>query len=249
MSNLVLNGDFSSRGDHWTSQTTSFDGNVANVANIGHIKQDIILDSPLKKGDAVRIKFKVSAMYGSQVTVSVTGGSYPAIKQEGEHDIAIILTNDMTTNVLTLKFQASNAFTLDNVWLELENKACTPKDVIQNGDFSNPGSPGEHWTTGGNTSFTNGKANVAGIGHVKQEVTLDRALIKGDIVKVNFALSDLYGTVSVTMAGISHEQITTPGIKNIAFSIPSDHSSNKVILKFQASNAFGIDNIEMIVCL
>ena len=188
-------------------------------------------------------------MYGSQVTVSVTGGSYPAIKQEGEHDIAIILTNDMTTNVLTLKFQASNAFTLDNVWLELENKACTPKDVIQNGDFSNPGSPGENWTTGGNTSFTNGKANVAGIGHVKQEVTLDRALIKGDIVKVNFALSDLYGTVSVTMAGISHEQITTPGIKNIAFSIPSDHSSNKVILKFQASNAFGIDNIEMIVCL
>lgn len=249
MANLVLNGDFSSRGDHWTYKTTSFDGNVANVANIGHIKQTITLDAPLKKGDTVQIKFKVSAMYGSSVTVSVTGGSYPAITKEGEHDIAITLTNDMSTNELTLQFQASNAFTLDNVWLELENKACTPKDVIQNGEFSNPGDPGQYWTTGGNTSFSNGKANVAGIGHVKQEVTLDRPLRIGDIVKVNFTISDLYGTVTVSMGGIYYEAIKTIGVYNIAIPIGSDHTSNNVTLQFQASNAFGLDSVSMVVCL
>ena len=249
MSNLVLNGDFSSRGDHWTFQTTSFDGNVANVANIGHIKQAITLEAPLKKGDAVRIKFKVKAMYGSQVTVSVTGGSYPAIEKEDDHDIAITLTEDMTTNVLTLKFQATNAFTLDNVSLELENKACTPKDVIKNGTFSNPGSPGEHWTTGGITTFTNGKANVARVGHVKQLVTLDRPLVKGDIVKVNFTISDLYGSVTVSLQGISYPLFTTVGAKELALPISSDHTTNEITLKFQASNAFGLDNVEMIVCL
>lgn len=249
MSNLVLNGDFSSRGDHWTSQTTSFDGNVANIANIGHIKQDITLDSPLKKGDTVNIKFKVSAMYGSHVTVSVDGNAYPAINKEGEHDIAITLPHDMSTKNLTLKFQASNAFTLDNVWLSLENKACTPKDVIQNGTFSQSGNPGEHWTKGGSTSFTNGKANVAGIGHVQQEVTLDRPLVAGDIVKVNFTISDLYGTVTVSLAGSSYESFTSAGVKNIAIPVSSDHTSNKIPLKFQASNAFSLDNVEMIVCL
>ena len=249
MPNLVLNGDFSSRGDHWTYQTTSFDGNVASVANIGHIKQDITLDSPLKKGDAVNIKFKVSAMYGSHVTVSADGNLYPAINKEGEHDIAITLAHDMSTNILTLKFQASNAFTLDNVWLELENKACTPKDVIQNGTFSQSGNPGEHWTKGGSTSFTDGKANVSGVGYVQQEVTLDRPLKKGDIVKLNFTISDLYGTATVILAGISYEAITAAGVKNIALSITSDETSNKATLKFQASNAFGLDNVEMIVCL
>lgn len=186
MSNLVLNGDFSSRGDHWTFQTTTFDGNVANVANIGHIKQAITLDAPLKKGDAVRIKFKVNAMYG---------------------------------------------------------------DVIQNGTFSNPGIPGEHWTTGGNTSFTNGKANMASIGHVKQLVTLDRPLVKGDIVKVNFTISDLYGSVTVSLQGISYPAFTTAGAKELALPISSDHTTNENTLKFQASNAFGLDNVEMIVCL
>ena len=248
MANLVLNGDFSSNGDHWTYQSTNFYNGTANVTNIGHIKQTITLDAPLKKGDTVQIKFKVSAMYGSDVTVSVHGVTYPAIKQEGEHDIAITLTSDMSTNELTLKFQASSAFTLDNVWLELENKACTPKDVIQNGDFSNPGNAGEHWT-GNNASFFSGKANVTNIGHVQQKVTLDRPLVKGDIVKLNFTLSDLYGAVTVSLHSLSYPSFTTAGTKEIAMVIPADHTTNEITLKFQASNAFGLDNVEMIVCL
>ena len=249
MSNLVLNGDFSSYGDHWTYQTTSFDGIAANVATTGHIQQYITLDSPLKKGDAVNIKFKVSAMYGSHVTVSVDGNLYPSTNKEGEHDIAITLAHDMSTNILTLKFQASNAFTLDNVWLELENKACTPKNVIQNGTFSQSGNPGEHWTKGGSTSFTDGKANVSGVGYVQQEVALDRPLKKGDIVKLNFTISDLYGAATPILGGVSYGAITSAGVKNIALSVSSDHTSNKITLKLQASNAFGLDNVEMIVCL
>lgn len=247
MANLVLNGDFSSRGDHWTYQSTNFDGYKANIANIGHIKQTITLDAPLKKGDTVQINFKVSDIYGT-VTVSVNGVSYPAITQNGEYGIAITLTDDMSTNELTLKFQASNAFSLGNVSLELENKACTPKDVIQNGDFSNPGNAGEHWT-GGNTSFFNGKANVTNIGHIQQKVALDRPLVKGDIVKLYFTISDLYGAVTVSLHGISYPPFTTAGTKEIALVISADHTTNEITLKFQASNAFGLDNVKMIVCL
>lgn len=249
MSNLILNGDFSSRGEHWTHQTTTFDGNSANVANVGYIKQTITLDAPLKKDDTLNIKFKVSAMYGSQMTVSAGGVSHPAIKTEGEHDITLKLTNDMPTNELTLNFMASNAFTLDNVELELENKACTPKDVILNGEFSSPEGPGKYWTTGGHTSFTDGKANVAGVGYIKQEVTLDRPLVMGDTVKVNCKISDLYGTATVSINGVSYETIRTPGTKNIDITIKADHASNITTLQFQASNAFGIDSVEMIVCL
>lgn len=248
MANLVLNGDFSSSGDHWTYQSTNFYNGTANVSNIGHIKQTITLDAPLKKGDTVQIKFKVSAMYGSPVTVSVSNGSYPAITQEGEYDIAITLTSDMSTNELTLHFQASNAFTLDNVWLELENKACTPKDVIQHGDFSNPVEARKYWT-GNNISLSNGKAYVANIGHVQQKVTLDRPLVKGDIVKLIFTLSDLYGAVTVSLYSLSYPSFTTVGTKEIAWVIPADHTTNEITLRFQASNAFGLDNVEMIVCL
>lgn len=249
MSPLVLNGDFSSLGDYWDAYKASFYDGKAHISNVGHIQQEVKLVSPLKKGDAVKIKFQVSAMYGSHVTVSVDGNLYPAINKEGEHDIAITLAHDMTTNILTLKFQASNAFTLDNVWLEPENKECTPEDVILNGTFSQSGNPGEHWTTGGSTSFTNGKANVSGVGYVQQDVTLKRPLVTGDIVKVNFTISDLYGTATVSLAGRSYESFTSAGVKNIAIPVSSDHTSNKIALKFQASNAFSLDNVEMIVCL
>ena len=65
MSNLIVNGEFTDFGDKWTHLGATFDGRTATVKYIskpGYIEQEIVLEAPLKKNDAVRVKFKVSVL-------------------------------------------------------------------------------------------------------------------------------------------------------------------------------------------
>lgn len=248
MSNLILNGEFTDFGDKWTHLGATFDGSAATVkyaSKPGYIEQDIVLETPLKKNDAVRVKFKISDLIAS-FSVTLEGAGSRVFLSAGDYDIAFVLQADMTSNRLALKFEAPNSLVLDDVWLELDNKDCTPRNVIKNGDFS---SRDEHWTFDGFTTFVDGKANVAGVGHIKQAVTLDRPLVSTDIVKVNFTLSNVYGDVTVSVGGSSHQAVNKAGVYTLALPILSDQSDNIAILRFQAENAFDIDDVSMVVCM
>lgn len=248
MSNLIVNGEFTEFGDKWTHLGATFDGKTATVkylSNPGYIEQEIILEAPLKKDDAVRVKFNISDLKAS-FSVTLEGAGSRVFRSAGHYDIAFVLSADMTSNRLALKFGALNTLVLDDVWLEIENKGCTPRDVIKNGDFSGGD---EDWTYDGFTTFVDGKANVAGVGHIKQAVTLDRPLTSADIVKVKFTLSNVYGDVTVSVGGTSHQPVNESGVYTLALPILSDQSDTVAMLRFQAENAFDIDDISMIVCM
>ena len=248
MSNLIVNGEFTDFGDKWTHLGATFDGRTATVKYIskpGYIEQEVVLEAPLKKNDAVRVKFKVSDLIAS-FSVTLEGVGNRVFLSGGDYDIAFVLPADMVSDRLALKFEAPNSLVLDDVWLEVENKVCTPKDVIKNGDFS---SRDEYWTYDGFTTFVDGKANIAGVGHIKQTVTLDRPVNTADIVKVNFTLSNVYGGVTVSVGDSAHQAINKSGVYTLAIPILSDHADNNVVVRFQAENAFDIDDISVIVCL
>ena len=248
MSNLILNGEFTDFGDKWTHLGATFDGSAATVKwtkTSGYIEQTIVLEAPLHKDDALRLKFKVSDLI-AVLYVTLEGMETLIFRSGGNYDIGLVLPADMTSNRLTIKFEAPNYLVLDDIWLELENKNCTPRNVIKNGNFS---SSDKHWTFDGFTTFLDGKANVAGVGHIKQAVTLDRPLVSTDIVKVFFTLSNVYGDVTVSVGGNSHRAVNKAGHYTLAIPILSDQSDNIEILRFQAENAFDIDDISMVVCM
>lgn len=112
---LITNGDFAASGDHWSGPHITYSGGKAHVSNGGYIEQEITLPSAIQAGSVVNVNFDLSGMYGSTVNVYINTQFYPTIRDEGHHEIGIVVAKDSDT--LKLRFQGSNAFSLDNVKL------------------------------------------------------------------------------------------------------------------------------------
>lgn len=244
MNNLIRNGDFSQLGEHWSydSQRVRFFDGVAAVTQVGYIEQQISLPSTLKAGTAVSITFKLSNVYGS-VGVRLNTVSYPDIEEAGDHVIAIVTKTD--ADVLTLHFQAGNAFNLDNVTLELPDAGCIPTDVIQNGEFDGTGEP---WSYDPQKVYIrNGVAEVTQVSGIEQKVTLPSIVPAGTPIPVKFKLAQLYGALTVSIDGAVYPYIRDNGDYEI--SIVTKVDASELTLRFQASNAFHLDKVSMMICL
>lgn len=112
---LIKNGDFAASDKHWSGSHVIYSSGKANVSNSGYIEQEITLPSAIKAGSIVNVIFDLSGMYGSTVNVYINTQFYPTIREEGHHEIGIVIAKDSDT--LKLRFQGSNAFSLDNVKL------------------------------------------------------------------------------------------------------------------------------------
>lgn len=240
MKNLIINGDFSASGQAWTGEHVTFFNEQAHIANVGHIEQEVELPSVLAAGTVVKLKFDLSEMYGSNVSVSLNKTSYPPIREEGHHEIAFSLKE--ASNNLTLRFQASNNFTLDNVEMSAETE-CTFVDVLKNGDFSELG---QAWT-GEHVTYFNGQAHISNVGYIEQQVELSSEIAAGTPLKVIFDVSRMYGSnVSVSLNKMSYPVIREEGNHEITFLLKE--ASNVLTLRLQASNNFALDNVKLLMC-